>query len=271
MIGGARRGLVVGDEVQGGAEQRHARHGRLALERGVGAHEVAAVELEQRARHVAALERRRAAGGDDLAAVDQRQLVAVLRLVHVVRGDEHGDAARRRARRSSPRSCAATPGRRRRSARRGTGSAARAARRSRAPGAGASRRRASAVLSVLAAAQAGHLQRPGDARARAARRARCRCRRRTAGSPRRSGPRRARSAATCSRCCSSAARSGARCRSRRPCRAPAVGRRMPHSMRMVVDLPAPFGPRKPKTVPALDAAGRCGRRRRTGRRRASGR
>ena len=42
--------------------------------------------------------------GDQLAAVDQPQAVAVLGLVHVVRGDEHGHAARRRARRSGPRS-----------------------------------------------------------------------------------------------------------------------------------------------------------------------
>src|SRR5512145_516172 len=31
--------------------------------------------------------------------------------------------------------------------------------------------------------------------------------------------------------------------------APEVGARMPHSIRMVVDLPAPFGPRKPKISP----------------------
>ena len=30
---------------------------------------------------------------------------------------------------------------------------------------------------------------------------------------------------------------------------PAVGVRMPQSIRMVVDLPAPFGPRKPKISP----------------------
>src|ERR1700733_9960520 len=30
---------------------------------------------------------------------------------------------------------------------------------------------------------------------------------------------------------------------------PEVGLNRPHSMRMVVDLPAPFGPRKPKTSP----------------------
>ena len=30
---------------------------------------------------------------------------------------------------------------------------------------------------------------------------------------------------------------------------PEVGRRMPQSIRMVVDFPAPFGPRKPKISP----------------------
>src|SRR3989338_3740734 len=34
---------------------------------------------------------------------------------------------------------------------------------------------------------------------------------------------------------------------------PAVGARMPHNMRMVVDLPAPFGPRKPKISPCATA------------------
>ena len=140
---------------------------RFGLEHGEGAHHVVALQLEQRVRHVLALQRRRAAAGDDLAAVDEGDLVAVLGFVHVVRRDEHGDAARRRARRSSPRSCGATPGRRRRSARRGTGSAARAARRSRAPGAAASRRPAPTVRSCS------RPRRPAISSAQAMRASRC--------------------------------------------------------------------------------------------------
>ena len=34
--------------------------------------------------------------------------------------------------------------------------------------------------------------------------------------------------------------------------APPLGARMPQSMRMVVDLPAPLGPRNPNTSPLLD-------------------
>src|SRR5512136_964731 len=45
-------------------------------------------------------------------------------------------------------------------------------------------------------------------------------------------------------------RSGSRTRSKPAMRPlPAVGAMIPHSMRMVVDLPAPFGPRKPKISP----------------------
>ena len=44
-------------------------------------------------------------------------------------------------------------------------------------------------------------------------------------------------------------RLGGRCRSRRRCPRPRSGWRMPQSMRMVVDLPAPLGPRKPKISP----------------------
>ena len=36
------------------------------------------------------------------------------------------------------------------------------------------------------------------------------------------------------------------------CARPEVGFSRPQSMRMVVDLPAPFGPRKPKTSPFAD-------------------
>src|ERR1019366_1804749 len=37
------------------------------------------------------------------------------------------------------------------------------------------------------------------------------------------------------------------------CARPEVGLSKPQSMRMVVDLPAPFGPRKPKTSPLVTA------------------
>ena len=92
------------------------------------------------------------------ARVHERQPVAVLGLVEVVRRDEHRHALPARGGRSAARTAGATPGRRRRSARRGTGSAARAGWRSRAPAAAASRRpgRASSVCSRPL--QAGHLE-----------------------------------------------------------------------------------------------------------------
>ena len=76
-----------------------------------------------------------------------------------------------------------------------------------------------------------------------------RCRRRRRCSDRRSAARRARTAATCSRCAASRA-SGSRPTSTPPTMAvPEVGRSSPHSIRIVVDLPAPLLPRKPKISP----------------------
>ena len=68
--------------------------------------------------------------------------MAALRLVHVMGGDEHGDAAARRARGSGPRTRAAPSDRRRRSARRAAAAAGRAAGRRRARAAASSRPRA---------------------------------------------------------------------------------------------------------------------------------
>ncbi len=83
----------------------------------------------------------------------------------------------------------------------------------------------------------------GGARGRA-------CARRRAGTPRRSAARRG----AAPRCRTpirrlSARRSSAEPGARRSTASPAVGRSSPVSMRMVVLLPAPFGPRKPKKRP----------------------
>ena len=77
-----------------------------------------------------------------LAVEDVGDVVAALGLVHVVGRDQHGDAARRRARGSRPRNRAAPAGRRRRSARRAAAAWARAASRRPARGAASSRPRA---------------------------------------------------------------------------------------------------------------------------------
>ena len=113
-------------------------------------------------------------------------------------------------------------------------------------------------------------QRPGDRAPRGARRARRRCRRRSAGSRRPSGPRRARTSATCSRCWlftrsvsrrdveaadhARARRSGAGCRT-------ASGWWSTCRRRSVRESRRRCRPRR---------AGRCDRRRRSRRRRASG-
>ena len=90
------------------------------------------------------------------AAIDQRDAVAVLRLVHVVGRDQDGDAVGRQSGGSGPRSAGAIRDRRPRSARRETGWAAGAGWRSRAPGAASSRRRACRPAR-LAPVEPGHL------------------------------------------------------------------------------------------------------------------
>ena len=92
--------------------------------------DVGDVHLEDLVSHRPGLDLARRALGDDAAAVDEREPVAVGRLVHVVRGDEERDARLRRARRAAPRSGAAPWGRRRRSARRGRAAPARGSSRS---------------------------------------------------------------------------------------------------------------------------------------------
>ena len=146
------------------------------------------------------LERLGRAQGDQLAAVDQAEPVAVLGLVHVVRGDEDRHALARQLVDQVPELAAADRDRRRRSARRGRGSAARGGWRSPGPAAASSRRRGSPVgrrrCSASPAISSTHslrsrlLRRPGCGR--------CRCRNRC--SPRPSGPRRARTSGSCSRC-----------------------------------------------------------------------
>ena len=134
------------------------------------------------------------------AGVDQRDAMAALGLVEVVRGDEHGDARRCDSASISRQNC-----------RRDSGST---------PPVGSSRNRiagscriaqpsasrwrqppARSRASVCSRpAQAGHLDARTRGARRAARRRARRCRRRSGCSDRRSAARRARTAATCSRC-----------------------------------------------------------------------
>ena len=80
--------------------------------------------------------------GEQLAVGDVGEPMAALGLVHVVRGDEEGQALGRRAGGSPPRNRGAPWGRRRRSARRAAAAAARESGRRRARAAASSRRRA---------------------------------------------------------------------------------------------------------------------------------
>ena len=84
----------------------------------------AQADLQQLALHCIALQRRRGAQRDQLAAIHEPDPLAALGLVHVVRRDEQRHALLRPARRAGPRGRGAPPGRRRRSARRGTPCAA---------------------------------------------------------------------------------------------------------------------------------------------------
>ena len=104
---------------------------------------------------------------------------------------------------------------------------------------------------VFAALEAGDVEHELPPRGEAvAPRAR-RCRRRTRCSDRPSAPRRARTSATCSRL-RRFTPSGSRLTSMPPTSAvPDVGFNSPHNILMVVDLPAPLAPRKPKISPCL--------------------
>ena len=86
------------------------------------------------------------------------------------------------------------------------------------------------------------------------------CARSAAGSRGRSGTGRGRATRRCSRRAPSPARSRARRRGRGSGRGPRSGRASPTSMRIVVVLPAPLGPRKPKTSPARHLEGHVGDR-----------
>ena len=119
----------------GVAHRRRARRGRTARPRSrprrpasasTALRAVVGRDLEQRRRHRGA-QRGRAVERDDAAAVHEREAVAVLGLLHVVRAHEHRGAAARPARRSGPRSRGARSGPRPRWARRGRAPAARAA------------------------------------------------------------------------------------------------------------------------------------------------
>ena len=213
------------------------------FDRLVGAH------LDDRPSREDPLQLGRRAERREPAGVDERDAMAALGLVQVVRRDEHGDARLRRACRSAARTGGATADRRRRSARRERGSAARGGSRSRARGAGASRRRDRAR-----ACARGRRGRPSRARTGAARSSAVRVEpvdaaeeadvlidreqlverealRHVADAPLDAfgiAPTR-------------------RCRRQSPCRD--VGLSSPHSMRIVVDLPAPLLPRKPKISP----------------------
>ncbi len=90
--------------------------------------------------------------------------------------------------------------------------------------------------------------RPHGAR-RTVRAAGRRCRRRRRCSDRRSASRREKTAETCSRCAVSRLRDRGSTSTPPTLAEPEEGRRSPHSIRIVVDLPAPLLPRKPKISP----------------------
>ncbi len=89
----ARR--VVDDDVERRAERRDVARARRVRERLEHRAGVVALDQQDLAADRAALELRRAAERDETAAVDQRDAIAVLGFVHVVRGDDDGDAALR--------------------------------------------------------------------------------------------------------------------------------------------------------------------------------
>ena len=110
-----------------------------------------AVWIRTRSAPTLRLQRLRRVEHDDLAVVHDRDAVAELRLVHVVRRHEDRDLLRLAAARGcSARSSCASAGRGRSSARRGTARAASAAGRGRSPAAGACRPRTSAPASRAA-------------------------------------------------------------------------------------------------------------------------
>src|SRR5580658_1075929 len=86
--GGALR--VLHRHVQPAAEDRHVVYFRLVLQSPHARERIGAVQLQQSARAQLVLERRRGPGRDDAAAVNERQAMAILGLIHVVRSDENG-------------------------------------------------------------------------------------------------------------------------------------------------------------------------------------
>ena len=116
-----------------------------------------------------------------------RQPVAALRLVHVVRGDQEGQAVARRGGGFAPRNRGAPSGPRRRSARRAGAASGRGSGRRRGPGAASSRRKAGRPAGSAASASPSRSRL--SAHGLAAVRAPNTCARRNRGSPRCSGPR----------------------------------------------------------------------------------
>ena len=191
---------------------------------------------------------RRAALGDDPPAVDERQPIAVRRLVHVVRGDEQRHAAAGQVVEQVPELAP------RHRVDAGGGLVEeqqlrlvdrRSAQRQPLPPADGE----VAGEFVLASHQVGHVQHVLALGRRTSPAAGRRPRRRTSGSRRPSCPRTARTSGTCSRSAAAPGRGGAPRPRRAPARCPDFGRRVPVSIRIVVVLPDPFGPRKPKTSP----------------------
>ena len=105
--GGSRRRPAApsaADHVQALAEQRRLLHRRQALRPPRWPLPAASQTTSSTSSCInSRLERLGRAAGDQLAAIDQPQAVAVLGLVHVVRGDEDRHALRRPSRRSGPR------------------------------------------------------------------------------------------------------------------------------------------------------------------------
>ena len=91
-IRSAAGGQVVHVHVQPGAEYGHVQHAWLAFQGAHGSQQIGSFELQQLVRVQIPLERVRHAQGDQLAAINQRQAMAVFRFVHVVRGDQNGMA-----------------------------------------------------------------------------------------------------------------------------------------------------------------------------------
>ena len=155
----AGRFRIVHRHVQAAAEHGHIQHARSTSSSARMVSSSSAVSSCSRLCAVRPLlQLRRRAQRDHLAAVHQRQAVAVFGFVHVMGADENGVAGRGKVADQRPRSCRARWGPRRRSARPETASADRAGWRSPAPAAASSRRRACASGPRAAPSRFGHFE-----------------------------------------------------------------------------------------------------------------